>query len=101
MAFNAKYLTCLTGVSHDRPNIWVYKTDDDAETVDTTEDGYFPAGYGFKPGDLVYVVTVDDMITAADTVTGAALHVVTTVDTDGVDVGGATEIVIAEGDYEV
>lgn len=95
MAFNARYLTCVNDISYEKPNIWTYKTTDDAATVDSA--GYFPVGYGIKLGDMVYRVTVDSL-TAPTSVTTAGLHLVRAVSATSVDVADTLALTLINTD---
>lgn len=95
MAFNADYLTCLTGISNDKPNMWLYKTTDSAATVDTA--GYFSVGYGINLGDIIVRVTVDSL-TAPTAASTAGFHLVNSVSSTAIDVADVLALTTTDTD---
>ena len=96
MAFVDKYMTCIGDIGTTKPNIWVYKTDDAAATVDTS--GYFPVGYGLKIGDLIYRVTVTNLGLSTEALSTAGWHVVVTASSSAVDVSDTTALTVTNTD---
>ena len=96
MAFNDKYLTCIGDIGTTKPNIWVYKTDDAAATVDTS--GYCPVGYGFKVGDVILRVTVTNLGLSNEAGSTAGWHLVVTASSTAVDVADTTALTVTNTD---
>lgn len=96
MAFNAAYLTPLAQVGPGKPNLWLYKTEDAAATVDTAD--YFPVGYGIKVGDWVLRTTVTNLGLSNEAVSTAGIHLVSTASSTSVDVNDVLALTLTDTD---
>lgn len=96
MAFNAAYLTPMTQIGFGKVNLWTYKTDDSAATVDTAD--YFPTGYGIKVGDWVLRTTVTNLGASNEAVATAGIHLVSTASSTSVDVNDVLALTLTDTD---
>lgn len=76
MAFNGAYLKLLVSGGPDHPNIWSYKTDDAAATVDTANYFSLALPMGLKIYDLVLRTTVANLNLSNEAYGTQGFHVV-------------------------
>lgn len=92
MAFNGDYLKLLVPGGDGHPNIWSYKTDDAAATVDTADYFLNALPYGMKLYDLVLRTTVSNLGASNEAYGTQGFHVVNAQTSSAIDVADAVAL---------
>ena len=96
MAFDKNYLVKIAGQGTSGIQLWSYKTQDAAATVDTS--GYFSAGLGIRKGDIIFRTTVTNLGASNEAVSTAGMHVILTASSSTVDATDTTALTVTNTD---